>query len=313
MIAKESRLLATPSGRKNRSARRREWRRHRICSPSHRGATHGSCRHLHSPDARGSGADPPLTGRSARAPRSRRGLAELAAWVDEIAALTQPDARPLGRRLPRRERRAAARDGRRGQAHQAQPRVAARLVPRPLAPERRRPHRGAHLHRLGARGGRRPDEQLGRPRRDPRDDHARLRGLHARPHDVRRAVLDGPRRRPALAHRRAGHRQRLRRHLDRHHDARRHGRPRARSPTARTGSRPCTRSVRRSLRASRTSRGPATTRSTSCTSPRRSRSGRSAPATAATRSSPRSASRCASPPSSAATRAGSPSTCCSSA
>ena len=33
---------------------------------------------------------------------------------------------PLGRRLARRERRAAARDGRRGQAHQAQPRVAAR-------------------------------------------------------------------------------------------------------------------------------------------------------------------------------------------
>ena len=49
------------------------------------------------------------------------------------------------------------------------------------------------------------------PGRDPRHDHAAVRGQHARSHDVRRAVLDGPRRRPPLAHRRAGHRQRLRR------------------------------------------------------------------------------------------------------
>ena len=202
---------------------------------------------------------------------------------------------PLGRRLARRERRAAARDGRRGQAHQAQPRVAPGLLPRPLAPERCRSHRGAHLHRVRARRGRRSDEQLGRARRDPRDDHPAVRGQHARAHDVRRAVLDGPRRRPPLAHRRAGHRQRLRRHLDRHHDPRRHRRAaRDRRRRAVGQDRPLGRRAARS-RASRMSRGRATTRSTSCTSPTRSRSGRSAPATAATRSSRRSASRCASP------------------
>ncbi len=204
-------------------------------------------------------------------------------------------ARPLGRRLARRERRAAARDGRRGQAHQAQPRVAAGLVPRPLAPERRRPHRGAHVHRLGARRGRRAHQQLGRARRDPRHDHAAVRGIDARAHDVRRAVLDGRGRRSALAHRRAGHRQRLRRHLDRHHDARRHRRAaRDRRRRAVGQDRALRRRTARS-RASRTSPGPATTRSTSCTSPTRSRCGRTARATAATRSSPRSASRCASP------------------
>ena len=52
--------------------------------------------------------------------------------------------------------------------------------------------------------------------------------------------------------------------------------------------------------------------STSPTSPRPARSGRSAPATAATRCSARSATRCASPRSRRATRAGWPSTCSSS-
>ena len=63
-------------------------------------------------------------------------------------------------------------------------------------------------------------------------------------------------------------------------------------------------------RAARTSRGRATPRtSTSSTSPRRARSGPTAPATAATRCWARSASRCGSPRSWRATRAGSPSTC----
>ena len=59
--------------------------------------------------------------------------------------------------------------------------------------------------------------------------------------------------------------------------------------------RACTRSARRSLRARPTSPGRATpTRSGSCTSPRRARSGRSDPGTAATPCSGRSASRCGS-------------------
>lgn len=55
--------------------------------------------------------------------------------------------------------------------------------------------------------------------------------------------------------------------------------------------------------------GPATRPSTSRTSPRPARSGRTDPATAATPCSARSATRCASRPSWRATRAGSPSTC----
>ncbi len=222
-------------------------------------------------------------------------MAELAAWVEEIRALTQPGLRALGRRLARRERLAAARPRRRGQAHQAQSRVASRLLPRPLAPQRRRPHRGTHVHRLRARRGRRSHQQLGGPRRDALEDGRDLRGIDARPHDVRRAVLDGTRGRPALAHRRADHRQRLRGRVDRHHDARRRCRHASDRRGGLRGSRPCTRSARPSPRARTTSSGPATTTSTSSTSPRRSRSTPTVRATAATRSSPRSASRCASP------------------
>ena len=65
----------------------------------------------------------------------------------------------------------------------------------------------------------------------------------------------------------------------------------------------------RSRRARRTWPGRATRPSTSCTTPRRRRSGATARVTAATRCSARSASRCASRPPWAGTRAGSPSTC----
>ena len=101
------------------------------------------------------------------------------------------------RRRVRAPRRAALR---RRHLHQARSGAAAAQLPGAQQPERRRPGRGPHLHLLRARGRRRPDQQLEGARRDaraaadrPRRRHAAaLSRLHARPHDVRRAVLDGP-------------------------------------------------------------------------------------------------------------------------
>ena len=71
-----------------------------------------------------------------------------------------------------------------------------------------------------------PDEQLARPGGDARDAERAVRGLDARPHDVRGAVLDGPARLGQEPHRRAADRLALRggEHAD--HDA--HGPGRAR-------------------------------------------------------------------------------------
>jgi phosphoenolpyruvate carboxykinase (GTP) len=88
----------------------------------------------------------------------------------------------------------------------------------------------------------------------------------------------------------------------------------ARSTATRSASFPaCTASACRSRPASRCAVAVQRRRSTSSTSPKRAKSGRTAPATAATPCSARSASRCASPRTSPATRAGWPSTCSSSA
>ncbi len=236
--------------------------------------------------------------RSARPDGARRGMAALDAWVDEIAALTQPDPSLWCDGSRAEDDALAARDGRRGQADPAEPGVAARPLPRPHRPERRRPRRGPHLHLLRARGGRRPHEQLARPGRDARRAARALRRLDARPHDVRRAVLDGAGRRPALAASACrsptrayavasiGIMTRVGDDVTRA-DRRRRAvgpdrAPRRRARCATRDEHGCRVAVQRR-------------RSTSCTSPRRARSGRSARATAATPSSPRSASRCASP------------------
>ena len=235
-------------------------------------------------------------------------------WVEKMADLCQPDSHPLGRRLAGGVRLPLRPAGRGRHLHQAQREALARLLLRPLRPQRRRPRRRPHLHLLALEGRRRPHQQLGRPLRDAQQAQAALPRLHARAHHVRPALSHGPGRLAHVADRRAAHRLRLRRRQHAHHGPHRRCPSSPRSTRTRSASCPaCTPSARRSRPASRTSPGPATTRSTSSTSPRPARSGPTAPATAATRCSARSASPCASPPTSPATRAGWPSTCSSSA
>ena len=86
-------------------------------------------------------------------------------------------------------------------------------------PTRRRPRREPHLHLLREGGRRRPDQQLDRRRPRCATTLERLFArLHARPHDVRRALLHGPARLADLRARRRDHRLRLRRDLHEDHD-----------------------------------------------------------------------------------------------
>jgi phosphoenolpyruvate carboxykinase (GTP) len=175
------------------------------------------------------------------------------------------------------------------------------------------PRRGPHLHLLGHRGRRRSHEQLAGPGRDEGAPHRAVPGLDAGPHHVRGAVLHGPPRLAHRPHRRRAHRLRLRGREHEAHDP--HGPGGARHPgRRRVRARACTPSAPPRGRARPTCRGPATpTTSTSSTSPRPGRSGRTGRATAATPCSARSASPCASRRPWPTTRAGSPSTCSSSA
>ena len=238
--------------------------------------------------------------------------AKLIAWVNEIAALCEPPGCPLVRRLPGGVRPPLQPDGRVRHLRPPQPGQAPELLPRPLAPVRRRARGGADLHLLEDQGGGRPDQQLGPARRDARHPAAHLQGLHARTDDVRHPVQHGAARLADRQDRLRDHRQPLRRLQHADHDP--HGQERCSrcSATAPTSSPASTRSARRSRRARRTSRGPArrtSATSTSSTSRRPTRSGRTARATAATRCSARSAWRCGSPPAWRATRGGWPSTC----
>ena len=225
-------------------------------------------------------------------PTAHRKLVE---WVDHWTADPRARPGPLVRRLRRRVRGAHREPRRVGHVRSDQPRAPAEQLLRAQRSRRRRPRRGPHLHLQRARGRRRPDQQLARPRRDARRDAAPLHGRDARPHALRRAVLDGPARFADRAHRRRAHRLRVRRGQHADHDPHGQGRARRARRRRRVRARASTRSACRSSPVRPTCRGRATTtRSTSCTSPRRARSSRTARATAATRCSARSASRCAS-------------------
>ena len=221
----------------------------------------------------------------------------IGAWVDEIAALTQPDRDPLVRRLAGGVRPPLRADGRRRHVHPPQPAEAPQQLPRPLRSRATWPaSRTAPSSAASARQDAGPTNNWVDPTRDAA---ARCSGLfdgsHARPHHVRDPVLHGAARLAALAHRRRAHRLALRRGQHADHDphgprgARRAGRRRLR-PLPALG-RAC-----RSRPARPTCPGPATRREVHRPLPRGARDlvVRLA-ATAATRCSARSASRCASP------------------
>ena len=113
-----------------------------------------------SPEARLDGSDASIT-----VPHQER---QAPAWVEEVAALTQPDAihwcdgsaeeyDRLCQELVDAGTFERSRDAKRPNSYLA-------LV----GPGRRRARRGPHVHLLRARGGRRPDQQLARPGRDAR-------------------------------------------------------------------------------------------------------------------------------------------------
>ena len=147
-----------------------------------------------------------------------------------------------------------------------------------------------------------PNNNWMAPDRGAREDRRAVCRQHEGPHDVRRALLHGPDRLALLTLRRRNHRQPLRRAEHAHHDA--HGHAGAEAHRAR-------RHVRQGPALGRRPRSR--TSASSCTSRKSSRSRASARATAATRCSARSATRCASRAGRRARKAGSPSTCSSSA
>ena len=150
----------------------------------------------------------------------------LLAWVEEIAALTEPDAIHWFDGSDAEADTLCAELVAAGHVRSARPREAAELLLGRHRPVGRRPGRGPHVHLLRDRGRRRPHQQLEGPGGDARHPRRPLPGLHEGPHDVRGPVQHGPARLAALLHRRRGHRLAVRRREHAHDDPRRQGRAR---------------------------------------------------------------------------------------
>ena len=155
---------------------------------------------------------------------------EVADWVASVASTTQAD------RIHWCDGSAAETAGLREELiarRELQPLNAQdlpRLLPGPLASQRRGARRTPDVHLHQPPGRRRPEQQLDGAGRSARQDGRAVRRLHEGPHAVRRALLHGPHRFALLALRRRDHRQRLRRAQHGHHDA--HGSPGARAHRA---------------------------------------------------------------------------------
>ncbi len=149
----------------------------------------------------------------------------LRAWVDDVAALTKPQAVYWCDGSRREIEELYGRMVAEGSLIRLDPVEASRLLLRTEPRQRRRAGRGPDVHLLSRSRQCRADKQLARPGRDARRARAHSGRLHAGPHALRDPLSDGAAQESHGAGRRRADRQPLRRRQHADHDA--HGTGRA--------------------------------------------------------------------------------------